>query len=97
MTLMTPRARLICALFDMAQASENIDIFSLSEQAGLSVYRALATLDDLQTRGLCNARRLTLTLSGLAVARALTDDSTQSCPGDLPAAARPQAGAQRVA
>lgn len=73
MTLTTPRARVLRAVFDLSRESEVIDIISISEEAGLSVYRALATLSDLEQRGMLDARRLKLTLKGVAVAAALAD------------------------
>ncbi|MEN9578199.1 MAG: hypothetical protein RJA70_1208 [Pseudomonadota bacterium] len=73
MTLITPRARVLRAVFELSRESEIVDIFSISEEAGLSVYSALATLSDLEKRGMLDARRLKLTLKGVAVAAALGD------------------------
>jgi hypothetical protein len=71
MTTYGPSARLLLALFDMLQSQEPVELFSLSETAGLNLYRTLAELQKLGERGFVDPRRLQLTLSGLAVAAAL--------------------------
>jgi hypothetical protein len=71
MVTFNPSGRLLVALFDLSQAGEVIDIFSLSETAGLNLYRTLAELESLEKRGLVDAGRLRLTLSGAAVAVSL--------------------------
>lgn len=67
-----PRTRLLVALFDLAQASEIIDLYSLAEEAGLNLYRTLSEIHALSLVGMVDARRLRLTAAGLAVAAALS-------------------------
>lgn len=62
-----PRTRVLIALFELAQASEPIDLYSLAEEAGLNLYRTLAELHELSLLGLADARRLRLTGAGLAL------------------------------
>ncbi len=71
MTTYGPRARILIALFDLVQAQAIIDIFTLSETAGLNLYRTLAELEALDARGLVDRRHLRLTLTGFTVAAAL--------------------------
>ncbi len=71
MTTYGPRSRILIALFDLVQAQAIIDIFALSETAGLNLYRTLAELEALDARGLVDRRRLRLTLPGFTVAAAL--------------------------
>lgn len=71
MVTFNPAGRILVALFDLSQTTETIDLFSLSEGAGLNLYRTLAELDELARRGLVDAGRLRLTLSGVAVAASL--------------------------
>lgn len=71
MATYAPSARLLLALFDMVQAGENIELFSLSEVSGLNLYRTLSELDRLDRRGLVDRRRLRLTAAGLTVAVSL--------------------------
>lgn len=67
----TPRARLLIALLDLARRREVSDLSSLAEEAGLTSYRTLKELSALHEQGWVDARRLRLTLAGLAVAVAL--------------------------
>lgn len=71
MTTYGPRARLLLALFDMTQAGVTIDLFSVSENAGLNLYRTLSELAALGEKGLVDPRKWRLTLSGLALAASL--------------------------
>lgn len=71
MATYAPSARLLLALFDMVQAGESIELFSLSEACGLNLYRTLSELERLDRRGLVDSRRLRLTVSGLTVAVSL--------------------------
>lgn len=71
MTTYGNRARLLLALFDMTQAGVTIELFSVSENAGLNLYRTLSELAVLGERGLVDPRKWRLTLSGLAVAASL--------------------------
>lgn len=74
MSLAHPNLRLLRTLFELHRDNEPVDLLSVAEDAGLSVYIALSCLDQLERRGLVDARRLSLTLRGLAVAVAVGDD-----------------------
>ena len=65
--------RLLIQLFRRGQAGESIDIVSLAEAAGASVLAALKAMLALERAGLADARRLRLTLSGLALATAYSE------------------------
>ncbi|HWO13345.1 MAG TPA: hypothetical protein VNN80_27785 [Polyangiaceae bacterium] len=65
--------RLLIQLFRRGQAGESIDIVSLAEAAGASVLAALKAMLALERAGLADARRLRLTLSGLALAAAYSE------------------------
>lgn len=99
-----PRTRLLIALFDLAQASEIIDLYSLAEEAGLNLYRTLSELHALSLAGLVDARRLRLTAAGLAVAVALnarferwqTNASPSSRPGVAEARRAPDVKRRKV-
>lgn len=71
MTTSDPQTRLLKALFILAQSSEVINIFTLSEHTGLSCYGVLKALSELADHGLASARRMRLTLAGLALTVAL--------------------------
>lgn len=66
-----PRGRLLTALYCCSENNENVDLFSLSEAAGLNLYMTLATLNELGDAGLVWPGRLRLTLEGLVVATSL--------------------------
>ncbi len=66
-----PRARLLINLLSASQQDETIDVFTLGEGSGLSLYQVLKHLNTLAEAGLVDARRLRLTLQGLAVAASL--------------------------
>jgi hypothetical protein len=78
MTTHPPQSRLLIALYQISQDNENIDIFSVSERADVSLFAALAGLDELDRSGLVVARRLRLTLAGLAAAVALAPARLQT-------------------
>ncbi len=78
-----PRTRLLVALFDLTQASEIIDLYSLAEEAGLNLYRTLSEIHALSLAGFVDAGRLRLTASGLALTVSLVARLRQSA--DLPA------------
>jgi len=63
--------RLLTTLFVRSQNNDCIDLLVLSERAGASPYAVLRALSTLEDAGLVDARRLRLTLSGLALAGAL--------------------------
>jgi hypothetical protein len=65
------RKRLLAALFVRAQSNETINLFELTESSAASAYAVLKELDALARAGLVDARRLRLTLNGLAVASTL--------------------------
>lgn len=71
MTTYGPRSRVLIALFDLTQTQATIDLFSLSETAGVNLYRTLAEVEALNAQGLVDRRRLRLTFAGLALAAAL--------------------------
>lgn len=71
MVTFNPAGRLLIALFDLTRSGEIIELFSLSESAGLNLYRTLSELDSLAKRGLVDAGKLRLTLAGVAVAASL--------------------------
>lgn len=68
MTPTHPSARLLLALLLLGQESEVIDLFSVSEEAGLTLFGALRGLSELAEQGLVSAARMRLTLSGLSLA-----------------------------
>jgi len=63
--------RLLTTLFVRSQNNDYVDLLVLSERAGASPYAVLRALSALADAGLVDARRLRLTLSGLALASAL--------------------------
>lgn len=62
--------RVLVALFRRGQRNESIDIFGLAQDCDASLFAVLKTLEVLDRRGLADARRRRLTLTGLAVAAA---------------------------
>jgi hypothetical protein len=68
--------RLLSQLFRRSQAGERIDIIDLAQEAGASLFAALKALDALERAGLVDARRLRLTLSGLALAAAFSEPAS---------------------
>ena len=76
--------RLLTTLFVRSQNNDCIDLFVLSERAGASPYAVLRALAALAEAGLVDARRLRLTLSGLALASALVGPRAEA-PGDASA------------
>lgn len=91
MVIDTPRARVLIALFDLARRGDAHDLSRLSEEAGLTSYRTLKELSLLQERGWVDARRLRLTLAGLAVAVALDAPPATQLRSRRPTAAGPRA------
>jgi hypothetical protein len=65
--------RLLTQLFRRGQAGETIDIVTLADEAGTSVLAALKAMTALEGAGLADARRLRLTLAGLALAAAFSE------------------------
>jgi hypothetical protein len=86
--------RLLTQLFRRGQAGERIDIVSLAEEAGASVLAALKAMTALERAGLADARRLRLTLSGLALAAAYSERHPA---GDEARAPRPALSARDAA
>lgn len=68
MTNLEPQERLLKALLLLSQANDSIDIFSLSQEAELDLFVTLRELAYLDADGLVDARRLRLTIAGLACA-----------------------------
>jgi hypothetical protein len=66
------QARLLKVLLRRARDNEIINLFELAADCGQSVFVVLKSLSLLQEKGLVDARRLRLTLQGLAWASALT-------------------------
>ncbi len=66
--------RLLIQLLSRSQDNESIDLFALAKGAGASQFEALGGLAQLEQSGLVDANRLRLTLSGLALAAALSLD-----------------------
>lgn len=71
MTATHPSARLLLALLTLGQESESIDLFSVSDESGLTLFGALRGLSELAERGLISAQRMRLTMSGLSMACSL--------------------------
>jgi len=65
------RGRLLATLFRRGQVNENIDVLGLAEGCRGRLADVLVGLDQLARAGLVDARRLRLTLAGLACATAL--------------------------
>jgi hypothetical protein len=78
--------RLLTTLFVRSQNNDCIDLLVLSERAGASPYAVLRALAALEAAGLVDARRLRLTLSGLALASALVGPRAEA-PGEAPSEA----------
>lgn len=76
--------RLLTQLFRRSQNNERIDIIELAEGCGVSPRAAQAAAAALDRAGLCDARRLRLTLSGLALAAALAEPTRQACSTERP-------------
>ena len=76
--------RLLTTLFVRSQNNDYIDLFVLSERAGASPYAVLRALSALQDAGLVDARKLRLTLSGLALAGALVGPHVEAPRGAVP-------------
>jgi hypothetical protein len=91
-----PRTRLLVALFDLAQASESIDLYSLAEEAGLNLYRTLSELHSLSGAGLVDARRLRLTALGLPVAVSLAARAKTESASPVPVRAASRTAVARV-
>jgi hypothetical protein len=62
--------RVLSVLLRRSHDNEIIDLFELGSECGAELALVLRTLDALDAAGLVDARRLRLTLSGLAVASA---------------------------
>jgi hypothetical protein len=69
--------RLLTRLFRNGQAGETTDIISLARGCGADVLAVLRAMAALERAGLADARRLRLTLSGLALAAAFSDPESR--------------------
>lgn len=76
--------RLLTQLFRRSQNNESIDIISLAGACGVGAHAALRAVAALERAGLCDARRLRLTLSGLALAVAFAQHERQACSTERP-------------
>jgi len=76
--------RLLTTLFVRSQNNDYIDLLVLSERAGASPYAVLRALSALAEAGLVDARRLRLTLSGLALASALVGSRAEASGDAVP-------------
>lgn len=63
---------MLTRLFRNAQIGENTDIIGLARGCGTDVLAVLKAMASLERAGLVDARRLRLTLSGLALAAAFS-------------------------
>jgi Mn-dependent DtxR family transcriptional regulator len=88
-------ARIAKELFRRAQADESADIFDLAEACGASLFRVLKAVQKLDREGLVDARRLRLTLSGLALVAAFSRSRASQQPER--GAGRPLSRAQHAA
>jgi hypothetical protein len=70
--------RLLTRLFHSGQAGETADIIGLARSCGSDVLGVLRAMAALERAGLADARRLRLTLSGLALAAALSGSEQTS-------------------
>jgi hypothetical protein len=70
--------RLLTRLFRNGQAGETTDIISLAHSCGTDVLAVLRAMAALERAGLADARRLRLTLSGLALAAAFSDPESSA-------------------
>ena len=64
----TPRARLLRSLHRLANTGVCYDVLDVADEAGLSLFVALNTVEQLHLAGLLQRRTLRLTLAGLAAA-----------------------------
>lgn len=69
---------MLTRLFRMGQAGETTDIISLASSSGADVLAVLRAMAALERAGLADARRLRLTLSGLALAAAFSEPDASS-------------------
>jgi DNA-binding IclR family transcriptional regulator len=91
MILSKPHKHLLICLQQLSQANEMIDLMTLCSRTTQTPYAVLRGLSSLQEQGLVNARKLRLTLPGLALAQALSgrlaertrhrDDAAEECAG----------------
>ncbi|HTV19607.1 MAG TPA: hypothetical protein VMG12_13070 [Polyangiaceae bacterium] len=72
--------RLLTRLFRNGQASENTDIIGLARSCDADVLSVLRAMAALERAGLADARRLRLTLSGLALAAAFSEPERSASP-----------------
>jgi hypothetical protein len=88
--------RLLTQLFRRSQDNERIDIIELAEACDVSPGAALRAAVALDRAGLCDSRRLRLTLSGLALAVAFSTPERQACSTERPSG-RPLSKTQHAA
>lgn len=81
MSLPLSETRVLVALAFLSQDNENIDIFSLSAEADLSIFATLRAVARLHRWGLADQRRLRLTLQGLARAVSVCPELRKAAEG----------------
>lgn len=69
---------MLTRLFRNGQAGETTDIISLARSSGSDVLAVLRAMTALERAGLADARRLRLTLSGLALAAAFSEPESSA-------------------
>src|SRR5262245_16905157 len=89
--------RLLTRLFRNGQAGENTDIIGLSRSCGADVLAVLRAMAALERAGLADARRLRLTLSGLALAAAFSEPEREVAPRRERRPGRSSPGARHAA
>jgi hypothetical protein len=67
------RARLLAHLYRKGQAGENTHLIDLACHSGASLVAVRAALTSLERAGLIDARRLRLTMNGLALTAAFSE------------------------
>jgi len=81
----------LLALYDLAQESRPAHVGNVAARLGAERIPLVRALKDLERKGLCDAARCRLTMSGLVAARVLRSASA-SAPASVPASARRIAG-----
>jgi len=90
--------RLLLSLLRRGQDTEIVDLFELAGDCATSSFEVLRGLEALQSRGLVDARRLRLSLNGLAVAQALRSKIAQpAAESERRRSSRPPVRAPRAA
>jgi DNA-binding transcriptional ArsR family regulator len=72
------RARLLTHLFRKGQEGENTNLINLARSSGTSLLAVREALASLERAGLVDARRLRLTMNGLALTAAFSERGEQT-------------------